>query len=118
VAEIPPRLPREPRARAALIQVIAALSAEGKYATFQEAETWIATADNGREVYGVLNLRYDLGVLECQPPAPWYLVAYDTQLQELVLAKDIPNGTRIECPVGAQYCAEASGETVDHLVCY
>ena len=66
----------------------------------------------------MLNLRYDLSVLECQPPAPRYLVAYDTQLQELVLAREIPNGTRTECRVGAQHCAEALGETVDHLVCY
>jgi hypothetical protein len=118
VAEIPPRLPRERRARKALIDVIAALPAEGKFATFQEAETWIATAHNGRDVYGVLNGRYDLSVLECNPPAPWYLVAYDTQLEELVLAKDIPNGASVECPAGAQYCAEALGESVDHLVCY
>jgi hypothetical protein len=118
MAEIPPRLPRDQRAREALIQVIAGLSAKGKFFTFQEAETWIATADDGREVYGVLNQRYDLGVLECSPPAPWYLVAYDTQLRELVLAKDIPNGTLIDCPKGAQLCAEALGEAVSHLVCY
>ena len=118
MTEITTRLPRERHAREALIRVIRSLSATGKLATFEAAQMWIETADDGREVLGVLNHRYDLSVLECRSPAPWYAVTYDTELHELVLAKDIPNGHSIECPTSARYCAAALGETVDHLECY
>jgi len=79
---------------------------------------WIERADDGREVLGVLNHRYDLSVLECSSPAPWYAVAYDTELSELVLAKDMPNGQSVDCPTCARYCAAALGEAIDHLECY
>lgn len=115
---VPPRLPREPKARRELIALIGSLPTEEKLATFQAAQLWVDTADDGREVYGVLNHRYDLVVVETKPPAPWYLAAYDTRLEELVLAKAVPNGHFVPCPEAAQICAAALGEAVDHVRCY
>lgn len=108
--EIVLKLPRAQRAR--MVEVIQALSPKAKQEFFQEADEWAETAEDGREVLGVLNRRYDLCVLKCDRPAPWFAAAFDTQTRELVLAQEFPNGRKIDRATCARYCAAALDEAI------
>ena len=112
------KLPRDPALRARMVTVVQGLSSKAKQAFYQEAEIWAQTADEGREVLGVLNRRYDLCVLECARPAPWFAAAFDTQTRELVVAQEFPNGQAISCPVCATVGAAALAEPVQDRECY
>lgn len=112
------KMPRDPALRARIAAVVTGLSSKAKVAFYEEAGIWKATANNGREVIGVLNHRYDLCVFECASPAPWFAVAFDTQTRELVVAQDFPHGQAINCPVCAAACAAALGEPVQDRECY
>jgi len=112
------KLPRGMSLRAAMVERIKALPGTAKRELFQEADEWAATVDNARDVIGVLNGRYDLCVLQCDPPAPWFAAAFDTTTRELILAREVPNGQAIDCLTCAQYCAEALGEWMTALECY
>lgn len=107
------KLPRSPTQRARMVEVIKALSPRAKQELFQEADEWAETAEDGRVVLGVLNRRYDLCVLKCDRPAPWFAAAFDTQTRELILAHESRNGRRIDRATCARYCAEALNEAIE-----
>jgi len=109
------KLPRAMEVRARMVKACEGLSKEAKTEAFQAADAWAETKDNGREVLGTLNHRYDLCVLQCDSPAPWFAAAFDTHTEELVLAQEIPNGQIIDRATCARYCAQALGEEVEAL---
>ena len=112
------KMPRDPDLRVRIRTIVKGFSPEAKEAFYQQAGIWKATANNGRDVIGVLNHRYDLCVFECAPPAPWFAVAFDTQTRERIVAQDFPNGQAIGCPECASACAAALGESVQNRLCY
>ena len=120
MAEIEPtlKMPRDPALRARIAAIVTGFSPKAKEAFYAEAGIWTATANDGREVIGVLNHRYDLCVFECASPAPWFAVAFDTQTRELIVAQEFPNGQPVSCPVCGTACAAALRESVQDLVCY
>lgn len=83
---------------------------------FHQCDLWAATVENGREVIGVLNHRYDLVVRDCGSGLS-LAAAYDTVRRELVLAKLLRNGNA-DCQRVAEFCAAALGERIDDLDCY
>src|SRR5580700_79875 len=91
------KLPRDRGERARIVEVTDRLSGRAKRAFYQKADEWAATVRNGREVIGVLNRRYDLCVLECDWPAPWFAAAFDTETDELVVCREFPRGQRPSC---------------------
>jgi hypothetical protein len=110
--------PREPERAAELRKVLRELSTLEYAQVVHEWNTWVATVDDGREVLGVLNGRYDLCVLECGAPAPWLVAAFDTQRRELVLVKFVPRDELIVSNTCAHLAAQALDETIVTLVFY
>ncbi|MGH8217085.1 MAG: hypothetical protein ACREUT_00730 [Steroidobacteraceae bacterium] len=84
---------------------------------FHSSDLWAAQVEDGREVVGTLNRRYDLCGLECGSPAPWLAAAYDTTRRELILAELLPE-RGFTCERIARACEIALGETRVQLDCY
>jgi hypothetical protein len=108
---------RDPARRAQLIAVVTGLSPAGRVQFFAEVKLWEQTAENGRDVIGVLNRRYDCCIYRCGSAAPWFAVAFDTQEREFVIALDVPNGQMLDCHSCVRACAEALGEPVRESSC-
>jgi hypothetical protein len=113
---IPVLLPRVPARREELAVEIRALPDRAAVELFHQCDIWAATVEDGRDVIGVLNHRYDLVAMECAP-GPWVAAAYDTGRGELILAA-LATERPFDCNRAAQACAVALGESIEHLDCY
>ncbi len=113
---IPVLLPRVLERREELADEIRALRDRAAVELFHQCDLWAATVEDGRDVLGVLNHRYDLVAMECAP-GPWVAAAYDTGQRELILAA-LSSERPFDCKSVAQACAGALGEAIGHLDCY
>jgi hypothetical protein len=111
------KFPRDKTERERMRALIDGLSSKAFESFHYSAKVWTQTVDDGREVIGVLNQRYELCVLECSPPAPWFAVAFDTRTRELIVAQDFANGGPVSCEACAKACAAALGEAAN-FKCY
>ena len=109
--------PRDAEMAKAFREALGALSPEAYAQVVHAWNTWVATCENGREVLGVLNRRYDLCVLECASPAPWLAAAFDTRDRELVMAQFVPREQALDCRSCALLAARALDVPTTQLIC-